>query len=387
MHKAGKGKFLLNRPPRSYRVCSRHLDSCFLSVNPGSVSLGRVLGSNINGIGAQDGQERTGLGLQLPPDDGFGPNVHHLGATLEPANITKPTQPQHTKGRAFGSLSVFLSSAIRGICIRAANSNFGTLDRQDLLPFWDLWPALKAGPRYNHLQLQLNPPWFCQPAPKSADRPRCTGRREKTPGRAQQPRTSSPEPPSTSQSRWLSIDADLVPARPVPKLNQAPTTTTNRLVDRTLPVLHAVCSLHCTLLPSTNRPQVQTPATIPVDAPLPGGIMETSSPMAALRPAPPPIFGQSNIFGQHLMPSPLGPFSFQRPNPEYFNLKAVRGSSPAASLAADLSQNFKLTDGRLVEPLACHASHDLSLQVANMRNSAAVPCSLPHAALCSRLLP
>ncbi|KXX80808.1 M-phase inducer phosphatase [Madurella mycetomatis] len=69
--------------------------------------------------------------------------------------------------------------------------------------------------------------------------------------------------------------------------------------------------------------------------------METSSPLAAMRPAPP-----GNLFGPHLVPSPLGPnqFGFQRPNPEYFNVKAVRGSSPAASLAADLSQNFKLND-------------------------------------------
>lgn len=74
--------------------------------------------------------------------------------------------------------------------------------------------------------------------------------------------------------------------------------------------------------------------------------METSSPLAAIRPAP-PTFGQSNLFGPPLGPSPLGPGSmniFQRQNPEYFNIKAVRGSSPAASLAADLSQNFKLNE-------------------------------------------
>ncbi|KAK0624754.1 hypothetical protein B0T17DRAFT_616932 [Bombardia bombarda] len=37
-------------------------------------------------------------------------------------------------------------------------------------------------------------------------------------------------------------------------------------------------------------------------------------------------------------------FTFQRPIPEYFNLKTIQGSSPGASLAADLSQNFKLSD-------------------------------------------
>ncbi|KAL2137017.1 hypothetical protein VTI74DRAFT_10493 [Chaetomium olivicolor] len=74
--------------------------------------------------------------------------------------------------------------------------------------------------------------------------------------------------------------------------------------------------------------------------------METSSPLAAMRPAPPSTFGQGNLFGPHLVPSPLGrtQFTFQRPNSEYFNIKGVRGSSPAASLAADLSQNFKLND-------------------------------------------
>lgn len=83
--------------------------------------------------------------------------------------------------------------------------------------------------------------------------------------------------------------------------------------------------------------------------------METSSPLAAMRPAPPSTFGHGNLFGgPHLMPSPLGAgtFSFQRANPEYFNVKAVRGSSPAASLAADLSQNFKLNDARSV-PYPC----------------------------------
>ncbi|KAK3941107.1 hypothetical protein QBC46DRAFT_110157 [Diplogelasinospora grovesii] len=78
--------------------------------------------------------------------------------------------------------------------------------------------------------------------------------------------------------------------------------------------------------------------------------MEASSPLAALRPAP-PSFGQRDLFGPH---SHLGAgslrfnlrdqFSFQRPDPGYFNMKDVRGSSPAASLAADLSQNFKLND-------------------------------------------
>ena len=81
--------------------------------------------------------------------------------------------------------------------------------------------------------------------------------------------------------------------------------------------------------------------------------METSSPLAALRPG----FGQRDIFRSHgglLGATSLGgglhdQYAFQRPNEQYFNLKTVRGSSPAASLAADLSQNFKLNDSRLVD--------------------------------------
>ncbi|KAK3393471.1 hypothetical protein B0H63DRAFT_18253 [Podospora didyma] len=84
--------------------------------------------------------------------------------------------------------------------------------------------------------------------------------------------------------------------------------------------------------------------------------METSSPLAAMRPAPPSFGGQRDIFGSHnglyAPTSSLGSgslslreqFSFQQPQRSYFNVKAVRGSSPSASLAADLSQNFKLND-------------------------------------------
>lgn len=63
-----------------------------------------------------------------------------------------------------------------------------------------------------------------------------------------------------------------------------------------------------------------------------------------MRPAPAPAWGQS------YMPSrnPFGSGTFgirdqlQRSKPDYFNLKTIRGSSPAASLAADLSQNFRI---------------------------------------------
>ncbi|KAI1159786.1 rhodanese-like domain-containing protein [Nemania serpens] len=76
--------------------------------------------------------------------------------------------------------------------------------------------------------------------------------------------------------------------------------------------------------------------------------MDASSPLAAMRPAPAPSWG----YPSH---SPLGvgnPFvvgnrstireQLQRGKPDYFTMGAIRGSSPSASLAADLSQNFGL---------------------------------------------
>ncbi|GAW14506.1 hypothetical protein ANO14919_039090 [Xylariales sp. No.14919] len=75
--------------------------------------------------------------------------------------------------------------------------------------------------------------------------------------------------------------------------------------------------------------------------------METSSPLAAMHPAAAPAwccsshspFGSGNIFGAG---RPSIREQLQRARPDYFNVKAIRGSSPSASLAADLSQNFSL---------------------------------------------
>ncbi|KAI1749435.1 rhodanese-like domain-containing protein [Xylaria castorea] len=75
--------------------------------------------------------------------------------------------------------------------------------------------------------------------------------------------------------------------------------------------------------------------------------MEASSPLAAMHPAPAPSwfgpshspFGSGNPFGagRSTIREQL-----QRTRPDYFNVKDIRGSSPSASLAADLSQNFSL---------------------------------------------
>lgn len=83
--------------------------------------------------------------------------------------------------------------------------------------------------------------------------------------------------------------------------------------------------------------------------------MERSSPLAAMQ-APSLHFGDwgfrtnPSISNSHYNGKLyFGPSSFNfkdlsmvKPTPEYFSLRPVRGSSPTASLAADLSQNFHI---------------------------------------------
>jgi hypothetical protein len=84
-------------------------------------------------------------------------------------------------------------------------------------------------------------------------------------------------------------------------------------------------------------------------------IMEFSSPLAAMQPPPRPRFGcgAQDMASRTLFPSMNGysggnPFNFgematsKKSGGDYFNVKPIRGSSPAASLAADLSQNFHI---------------------------------------------
>ncbi|RDW78002.1 rhodanese cycle control phosphatase [Coleophoma crateriformis] len=82
--------------------------------------------------------------------------------------------------------------------------------------------------------------------------------------------------------------------------------------------------------------------------------MEASSPLAAMQaPSFMPSWGRNDMYTSH--PHSLGgntvfgPGSFnfrdlsmRRSSNDYFNAKPVRGSSPTASLAADLSQNFHI---------------------------------------------
>jgi M-phase inducer tyrosine phosphatase len=102
--------------------------------------------------------------------------------------------------------------------------------------------------------------------------------------------------------------------------------------------------------------------------------MERSSPLAAMQP-PSISFGQwgcradlgssiSNQGGQYggSISYVPGSFNFKDlsmpgASTDYFNLKPVRGSSPTASLAADLSQNFHI-DQRYAKATAgkCYCS-------------------------------
>lgn len=80
--------------------------------------------------------------------------------------------------------------------------------------------------------------------------------------------------------------------------------------------------------------------------------MEHSSPLAAMQP-PSVMFGHcfrsdAPSYSLHTMSGFGGnPFNFKdlsmkKSSSDYFNMKPVRGSSPTASLAADLSQNFHI---------------------------------------------
>ncbi|KAI9171462.1 M-phase inducer phosphatase [Paramyrothecium foliicola] len=85
--------------------------------------------------------------------------------------------------------------------------------------------------------------------------------------------------------------------------------------------------------------------------------MEASSPLAALhRPMPIPSWAPKDIFRSHphahytTSAATTASMSLReqlhKSTADYFNAKDVRGSSPAASLAADISQNFRLdSDG------------------------------------------
>jgi hypothetical protein len=78
--------------------------------------------------------------------------------------------------------------------------------------------------------------------------------------------------------------------------------------------------------------------------------MEMSSPLAAMRPPPVPgpwgyrrDLPSKPLFGAHgLGPNSFnfGDMSMKKPSRDYFSLQPMRGSSPTASLAADMSSNL-----------------------------------------------
>jgi M-phase inducer tyrosine phosphatase len=82
--------------------------------------------------------------------------------------------------------------------------------------------------------------------------------------------------------------------------------------------------------------------------------MEASSPLAAMQPPSfMPAWGHNDLFNSHAhsrlsTSSSFGPGAFNfkdlsmKSSSDYYAMKPVRGSSPTASLAADLSQNFHI---------------------------------------------
>lgn len=83
--------------------------------------------------------------------------------------------------------------------------------------------------------------------------------------------------------------------------------------------------------------------------------MEASSPLAAMQPSSyMPAWARNDLYTSHphahMSNVTFGPGAFDfrdismkhSAKSDYFQLKPVRGSSPTASLAADLSQNFHI---------------------------------------------
>jgi M-phase inducer tyrosine phosphatase len=103
--------------------------------------------------------------------------------------------------------------------------------------------------------------------------------------------------------------------------------------------------------------------------------MEASSPLATMhRPVPVLSWGSQELFSArshgHYSSNPVSISSgnmslreqMHKGSADYFNVKDVRGSSPAASLAADLSQNFRIDS----EASPCFPTPRRALFTANM---------------------
>lgn len=79
--------------------------------------------------------------------------------------------------------------------------------------------------------------------------------------------------------------------------------------------------------------------------------MQTSSPLAAMHQPAAPTFGHPDIFrpsahaafhGDSKGSGALLRERLRQGGKDYFNVKGISGSSPTASLAADLSANFRI---------------------------------------------
>ena len=109
--------------------------------------------------------------------------------------------------------------------------------------------------------------------------------------------------------------------------------------------------------------------------------MEMSSPLAAMHPPPiaapwgyrrdlpqsKPLFG-AHTFGQKSFNFRDMSMQVKKPTPDYFTLQPMRGSSPTASLAADMSSNLHV-DQRYPPLHAGPAARQLTLPQSPARDS------------------
>jgi len=112
-------------------------------------------------------------------------------------------------------------------------------------------------------------------------------------------------------------------------------------------------------------------------------IMEASSPLAAMQPPSfMPTWGRTDMYTSHPhshMSSAFGPGAFNfrdlsmkgSRKSDYFTMKHVRGSSPTASLAADLSQNFHI-DMRYADFIRIHLRASLTQLKSSIANTSPI---------------
>lgn len=106
-------------------------------------------------------------------------------------------------------------------------------------------------------------------------------------------------------------------------------------------------------------------------------MMEFSSPLAAMHPPPCPPWGNRrdlpasrSMYNSQTVGSNTFNFkelSMKKSNSDYFTMRPARGSSPTASLAADLSSNFHIDQRYACTSTTFRTGPDRSLQSTALR--------------------